>query len=228
MVRLLIIPRPLRLIFYGSVCIFFLICYNPLFFAIDERKIIVVRTFQHYYSSEQEFCTFHRSLRLIPCPHCGKIGALVLNGRLYGYEECSSTTKKILRGRKIFCNNRKVRNNGCGRSVCILAAGVIRNFTISASSLWRFLEGVEKPSDRLACFRQLEVTHDESAAYRLYKRFTRRISFIRSMLGKLCVRVNLPAAGSAVTQTIAHLRAVFKKEPCPIAAFQHRFGVSLL
>jgi len=155
------------------------------------------------------------------------MGALVLNGRLLGYDECSNTVT-IIRGRRIFCSNRKVRDNGCGSSFCILDANVIKNFTISAPSLWRFLEGVKEPSDRLVCFRELEITHDESAAYRLYKRFVHRISFIRSMLGTLCVRVNLPAVGSAFTQTIAHLKAVFKKASCPIAAFQHRLGVSFL
>ena len=194
---------------------------------MDERKTIVVRTLPAYYANEQEFEDIHRSLKLIPCPCCGKIGALVLNGPLYGYDEHSNTAK-ILRGRRIFCNNRKVRSNGCGSSFGILAAGVIQNFTISAASLWAFLTGVEKPSDRLICFRQLAITHDESAAYRLYKRLLHRISFIRRILGKISARVNLPAAGSAVTQTIAHLKAVFKKAACPIAAFQRRFGVSFL
>jgi len=170
---------------------------------------------------------FRCSLKQIPCPHCGLIGALVLNGRLYGYGE-RSFSRTLLRGRRIFCNNRKARNNGCGGSFCILAADVIKNFTISAASLWRFLDGVEEPSDRLVSFRELEVTHDESAAYRLYRRFTRRISFIRSMLGKICPRVDLPDTRTAAAQTIAHLKAVFQKASCPIAAFQRKFGVSFL
>jgi len=180
-----------------------------------------------YYSSEEDFRRFHGTLKQMPCPHCGLIGALVLNGRLYGYEE-SSHSGTIPRGRRIFCNSRRARNNGCGRTFCILVAAVIKNFSISAVSLWRFLKGTADLPDRLPSFRRLKITLHESAAYRLWKRFLHRLSAIRSLLCIHCPRPKLPLTRCAATQTIAHLKAVFKNGSCPIAAFQRQFQVSFL
>lgn len=185
------------------------------------------RTAKRYYSSEDEFQSFRRNLKQMPCPHCGLIGALVLNGRLYGYDE-RLQNKKIIRGRRIFCNNRKARNNGCGGSFCILAADVIKNFSISAHSLWSFLKGIINLPDRLPSFRKLDTTFNESSAYRLWKRFKNGQARIRGFLTRHSPRPKLPVTPCAVTQTIAHLRSVFKETACPIAAFQRRFQVSFL
>lgn len=170
---------------------------------------------------------FRCTLKQIPCPRCGLTGALVLHGFLYGYDE-RSFSRTLVRGRRIFCNNRKVRNNGCGGSFCILAADVIKNFSISAASLWDFLKGIALPSDRLPSFRKLDISHTESSAYRLWKRFKQAQAAIRTVLTRRCPRPKLPVTCCAETQTIAHLRAVFRKAACPIAAFQHRFQVSFL
>lgn len=188
---------------------------------------IAARKFKKYYSSQEEFRRFHCELKQIPCPHCGAIGALVLHGMLYGYSE-SSDNERIIRGRRIFCNNRKARTNGCGRTFSILRATVLRGFSISATSLWTFLKDITDLPDRLRSFRRLPVTLHESAAYRLWKRFVQGLSAIRSVLGRHCPRPKLPVARCAATQTIVHLRAVFKQASCPIAAFQERFQVSFL
>lgn len=187
----------------------------------------MARKFKKYYRSEEEFRSVHHDLKQIVCPHCGLIGALVLHGFLYGYEECSVNIK-IIRGRRIFCNNRKSRNNGCGRTFSIMAAAMLKNFSISATSLWRFLKGIINLPDRLPSFRKLKITLDESAAYRLWKRFVHALPKIRSVLSRLSPRPKLPVTTCAATQTIAHLRLAFKKASCPITAFQYRFGVSFL
>jgi len=187
---------------------------------------IAARKFKKYYSTEEEFRRFHRSLKQKPCPHCGWIGALVLHGFLRGYKENSD--EKVIRGRRIFCNNRKKCKNGCGRTCSVLKAAFLTNFSISAHSLWCFLKGIADPSDRLASFRTLRTTFHESAAYRLWSRFENGLTGIRSFLTMHCPRPKLPITRCAPTQTIAHLRAVFTGAACPIAAFQERFQVSFL
>ena len=184
-------------------------------------------TVKRYYKSEEELLSFLRNVKQVVCPHCGLIGALILHGFLYGYEECSVNIK-IIRGRRIFCNNRKSRNKGCGRTFSILAAPMLENFSITAGSLWSFLKGIRNLPDRLPSFRRLKITLDESAAYRLWKRFVHAMAKIRSVLSRYSPRPKLPAAACAATQTIAHLQTVFKKASCPIATFQHRFQVSFL
>lgn len=187
----------------------------------------MARKFKKYYSTEEDFRTFHSGLKQMICPHCGFIGALILHGLLYGCDE-HSNTGTITRGRRIFCNNRKARKNGCGRTFSILAATVLRNFSISAHSLWRFLKGIADLPDRLLCFRRANITLHESAAYRLWKRFVHSLTGIRSRLARHCPRPKLPGTGCAATQTIAHLKSLFKNAPCPITAFQHQFQVSFL
>lgn len=188
---------------------------------------IAARKFKKYYSTEEEFHRFHCELKQMPCPHCRLIGALNLHGCLYGYDECSVQVK-IIRGRRIFCNNRKSRRKGCGRTFSILAAAVLKTFSIPAASLWNFLKGIRRPADRLPSFRKLSLPFHESAAYRLWQRFVHAQARIRSFLTRRCPRPELPVTGCAATQTIAHLRAAFKGAACPIAAFQQRFQASFL
>ncbi len=193
----------------------------------DEWKIISRHITPRYYSSKKEFRAIHVRLKLMPCPYCRRIGALVLHGYLRGYDERSAQAQ-IVRGRRIFCNNRKARHNGCGRTFSILAATVLRTFSISATSLWRFLRGISDPGDRLPSFRKQGLPFHASAAYRLWKRFVLAQARIRAFLTRHCPRPELPVTPCAATQTIAHLRAAFKGAACPIAAFQHRFQASFL
>ena len=188
---------------------------------------IAARKLKKYYSSDEDFRRFHSSLKQQPCPHCGAIGTLILHGFLYGYDE-HAAHGKIIRGRRIFCNNRKARRNGCGRTCSILKAPVLKHFSISATSLWRFLRRITHLPDRLPAFRRLRSSFHDSSAYRLWKRFVHGQARIRGVLTRHCPRPKLPVTPSAPTQTIAHLRAVFTGAACPIAAFQERFQVSFL
>ena len=163
----------------------------------------------------------------MPCPNCRLIGALVLHGCLRGYDERSAQAK-IVRGRRIFCNNRKARHNGCGRTFSILAAAVLKTFSISAASLWHFLKAIRGLPDRRPALRKLGLSFHASAAYRLWKRFVRAQTRIRGYLTRHCPRPELPVTPCAATQTIAHLRAVFNQAACPVAAFQQRFQASFL
>ena len=180
-----------------------------------------------YYNSEEDFQEFHSKLKLSHCPHCKKISTLILHGKLYGYDE-KSANQKIIRGRRIFCNNRKTRNNGCGKTFSILASTTLKNFSISATSLWTFLTMLLTLPTKIAAFRKLDISHSESSTYRLWKRFSQAQSKIRIRLFPRLNKPQLPTADSPVAETISHLQSAFNNHPCPIAAFQKKFQASFL
>jgi hypothetical protein len=81
---------------------------------------------QRYYRTEEEFEGIRSRLKNNPCPHCRITGCLILHGYLYGYKEDTSS-KKVKRGHRIFCNNRLNRKvKGCGRTFSILISGFIK------------------------------------------------------------------------------------------------------
>lgn len=182
---------------------------------------------QRFYESEEELRRFCFGLKQQACPHCRLIGALILHGYLYGYDE-SATDKRVVRGRRIFCNNRKKRRPGCGRTFSVLSADRIKKFGITAVNVWIFLTQFMLLANKAAALRQLKISISASAAYRLWKRFADRQSPIRTALSRLCPPPKQPSATEPAIQTLAHLEAAFSPCACPIAAFQKRFQLSFL
>ncbi len=137
-----------------------------------------------YYNSEEDFNRFHNNLKQLPCPHCKLTGTLILNGRLKGFAE-DSYTKKTVTGRRVFCNNRRKRSKGCGRTFCVLPAGILKHFCVTANSLWCFLKNMVKSTSKIEAFRRIEFPLSNSSCYRLWKRFSKSQSRIRTFLVKL-------------------------------------------
>ncbi|MBU1913243.1 MAG: hypothetical protein KKB22_06915 [Candidatus Omnitrophica bacterium] len=150
-----------------------------------------------------------------------------MHGYLYGYDE-NAFNKKIIRGRRIFCNNRKKHKPGCGRTFSVLAVNMLKNFSITADSLWQYLTGLLNITNKTNAFISLKFTLSISSAYRLWKRFSISQSRIRSYLVRLCPPPECPDTPCAGIQTISHLASAFPDSSCPIAAFQQRFQVSFL
>ncbi len=183
-----------------------------------------------YYNSEEDFKPFHNNLKQLPCPHCKSIGTLILNGRLMGYAE-DSHTKKTVRGRRVFCNNRRKRSNGCGITFCVLLAGILKNFSITANSLWCFLKSMVKSSSKIEAFRRIKSSMSNSSCYRLWKSFSKSQSTIRSSLVKFSSVPTLCKTIHPEFQTIAHLESAFSNYShpnSPIAAFQTHFQAPFL
>lgn len=171
----------------------------------------------HCYHSENDFNQIHESLKHIPCPHCQSIGALILHGLLYGYDN-RSNQKNLLRGHRIFCSNR-YRRYGCGKTFSISSADFIRHFTITAQNLWNslilWLNGI--PPHRI--FKTLNIRFSSATIYRLIKTVMTAQSRIRTCLFRHYPQP--PSCGNhALEQTIKHLIDVFKNDSNPIAAFQ--------
>ena len=183
---------------------------------------------RRFYSGEDDLHSLYCDLAFIPCPHCCRIGCLIKHGFLYGWDEYSYTNNKVIRGKRFFCNNRKKNNNGCGGTFSVMLATVLKHFSVSATSLWSFLQNAISIQNKLNAFRKLNTTHHTCAAYRLWKRFTHALPRIRSMLAQNEPRPCLPDSSSVQEQTMLHLKSVFKDQLCPPAAFQQRFQISFL
>ena len=181
-----------------------------------------------FYDSENDFRKFYAILKQVMCPHCKLIGKLILWGYLRGNAE-DHPNKRVIRGRRVFCNNRNNSNSGCGRTFSVLAAKMIKNFCITAESLWCFLKNnvtlTNKPDDTLI---KNDFPLTVSSAYRLWKKFLDSQSKIRSFLTRLCQAPQLPETSRPETQTIKHLKSAFNLSPCPITAFQDHFQRSFI
>ncbi len=152
---------------------------------------------------------------------------MILHGTLLGYSE-NDDNQKSCRGRRVFCNNRKKHNNGCGHTFSVWAADKLRRLRIGAKSLWAFFKLVIGLGNTAQALRAAKLDLSISSAYRIWKRFVNGQSHIRSALNTRCPPPDMPHARQPAAQTIAHLEAAFSAETCPIAAFQYQLQISFL
>lgn len=179
-----------------------------------------------FYKRDADFQEFHRRIKFAGCPNCQKTGCLILHGYLYGYDE-KSHHQKIIRGHRIFCSNRNLKR-GCGRTFSILAAHVLRNFTITTQSLWNFLNNLLQGMTKLAAFGLTDLPFSPSSVYRLYQRIYLRQHRLRTLLLKRIPPPECVQSRNPLIKTILHLQSAFKRDSDPLSAFQLHFQTSLL
>lgn len=180
-------------------------------------------------SPEQANATLD-ALKSIPCPHCNKIGFLIRHGFLRGYD-AHATCKKSIRANRVFCNNRS-SSHGCGRTFSIYLAGTLKRLSLSAQELWQFLSKASIASNKTTPFDTLQTSLSHSTAYRIWNRFQRAQSAIRTALTGLCPPPKRESK-HPIQQTIEHLEAAFQSVPTrntepsnPIAFFQAQLQTS--
>jgi hypothetical protein len=171
-----------------------------------------------FYRTPDQWNAIADRLKLTPCPHCHVVGALSRHGFRYGFDDRRPQGRTI-RGRRIWCSNRN-RRPGCGRTFTVWAADTLRRLSVTATTLGRFLHRVVADGSG-AARRAFLGLRSERTWLRLWQRFRRAQSQIRSALSGRCAPPQLPAAHRPASQTLAHLQAAFPNDPCPIAAFQH-------
>ena len=160
---------------------------------------------------------FYSKLRLTPCPHCSGVGNLIRHGFLRGYNE-EQQPKKTIRAARVFCSNRN-RAKGCGRTFSVWMASRIRRLVLSAESLWAFLSDAVSTGNKWQAFARLNCSLSDSAPYRIWRRFQKAQSAIRTALCGLCAPPKL-AANSPAELTLAHLQKALQGHTlCPVAAF---------
>jgi hypothetical protein len=171
-----------------------------------------------FYRSADEWNAIAQRLKLTHCPHCQRVGTLVRHGFLYGFDD-SNPPRQTVRARRIFCSNRPPRP-GCGRTFSVWLADHIRRLSLSTGRLWQFLQ--RAVAGRLsAAIRAADAPLSDRTWQRLWQRFRRGQSQLRTALSSRCLPPELPAVYRPEAQVLAHLQAAFPDSPCPIAAFQY-------
>jgi hypothetical protein len=161
-------------------------------------------------------------LKCSPCPHCNHTGALNRHGFLRGYDE-QNFKQKAIRALRVFCSNRG-NAGGCGRTFSIWIADKVKRLFLDAQSLWQFLEQAATRGNKSQAFQNLACSLSGSARYRIWKRFLKAQSLIRTALAAFCPPPKQLPGGdglSATQATLEHLKVAFKDSMLnPIAAYQ--------
>ena len=174
-----------------------------------------------FYRSAEEWIALAERLKQTPCPHCNVVGALIRHGYLRGFDD-SSTQRQTVRARRVFCSNRNARH-GCGRTFSVWLADKIRRHSVTTGTLWQFLRRAAT-GPIVDAIRAARCHLSDRTWQRLWKRFDRAQSKIRTALLGCCPPPELPAEPAhrpATAQVLAHFQAAFPDADCPIAAFQH-------
>ncbi len=172
--------------------------------------------------SAEEWNALAERLKLLPCPHCKVVGALIRHGYLRGYDEGDSQ-RTTVRARRVFCSNRHARP-GCGRTFSVWCADKIRRLSLTTRALWRFLQSAVAGSIAAAVRAVADCRRSGRTWQRLWKRFDLGQSKIRTALSARCPPPKLPTEAArrpTAAHVLAHLQAAFPDADCPIAAFQH-------
>lgn len=173
---------------------------------------------QHwFYRSDEQWNALAERLKQTACPHCKVVGTLIRHGFLYGFDD-GSPPRKTVRARRIFCSNRQARP-GCGRTFSVWLADKIRRLCLTTGTLWRFLQRAAADGLHAASCAADSPLSDRTWR-RIWKRFDRGQSQIRTALAGRCPPPALAAAPRSAAHTLAHLQAAFPDADCPIAAFQ--------
>ena len=178
-----------------------------------------------FYRHEQDWIAIVERLKQIPCPHCKTIGMLIRHGTLSGFDD-QSPQRKTIRARRIFCSDRHQRR-GCGRTFSVWLADKIRRLSLTARTLWMFLQLAVAGSIAAAIRATIQATNchrSDRTFQRIWKRFDWAQSSIRTALLARGPPPELPAVHTrqpTAAQVLAHLQSAFPHADCPIAAFQH-------
>ena len=158
-------------------------------------------------------------IKLMACPHCRGVGALIGHGFLRGYAERGSETQ--LRGRRFFCSDRGKRS-GCGRTFSAKLSTVVCGFVVRTLTLWCFLQAVLSGRTRRAAWLSAAGgAFSLSSGYRLWRRLCGAQSALRT---RLCREVPAPPSTEPepLAQLREHLRLVVSADEAePLSAFQN-------
>lgn len=179
------------------------------------------------YIKNTDLDDIRRCLKFQPCPHCGISGMLILHGYIYGYNEYRS--RRVIKGRRIFCSNRN-RRKGCGRTVSYRFTEFIRRTIASSATAWNFFSSILHGSSIEKAYNSIDAEYAISLSVflRLWKRFKLKTPDIRTILAD-----NYTIHKTSVTcpyrETIHHLSLLTSDaNENPIEIFQEKFQISFI
>ena len=174
----------------------------------------------HFVPDREALFSHSLSLKQRRCPHCECARSLNRHGFLYGNDPAAADAR-ILRGQRVFCCDRG-RRGGCGRTFPIFLADVLPRHSVTASILWALLCMLLAGCSLKAAAESFRAPFALETLYHIVARLRGRLDVVRSLL----FTRGLPPPCSSVdplSQTLAHLRAVFPNSACPTADFQCAF-----
>jgi len=172
-----------------------------------------------FYRDGAEWAAFAERLKLTACPHCRTVGMLIRHGVLVGFDD--GGPRRTVRARRVFCSNRH-RRLGCGRTTSVWIAEKIRRLSLTARTVWAFLQRAVVGSIA-AAIREAECPRCDRTFRRVWQRFRRNQTAIRTALLQRGPPPEPSIASSrrpAEAQVLHHLHATFPNADGPIAAFQ--------
>ncbi len=181
-----------------------------------------------FYRSEAEWAAVVERLKLTPCPHCRAVGTLVRHGALVGFDD-ARPPRRTLRARRVFCSDRH-RRPGCGRTVSVWRADVIRRVGLTTRTVWGLLRRAVAVT-LAAAVRGTPTHRSERTLRRLWRRFDHSQSRLRTALCAQCPPPTGPpdpGPRPALAQVLAHLVAAFPDPVDPLAAYQSATGTFAL
>ena len=173
---------------------------------------------------ESELKRAHLGIKLVGCPRCGRIGALIGHGWLTGYAEREQG--RVVRGRRFFCSNR-YRRPGCGRTFSMLLVTLIAGFVVRALTLWSFVEQVVVGVSRRAAWATAAGdAFSISSAYRLWRRAKAAEISLRARLCRECAPPG-SVSDEPLAELLAHFRAAVPDIVCSFSGYQLRLQEGL-
>lgn len=166
---------------------------------------------------------YRQRVKLVPCPHCRRVGGLNAHGFLRGYAERGQA--RIVRGRRFFCSNRHHRP-GCGRTFSVLLCRLLRGFVVGTETLRQFVDAVCRGMTRGRAWATCG-TLSPGAGYRLWRRFCRAGPHLRTCLLR-CAEPPPSRDTEPISQLLSHMRHVLVDVECLFTAFQRRFDIGLM
>lgn len=181
-----------------------------------------------FYRRDEDWGAIAERLKQTSCPHCHAVGMLIRHGVLTGFDD-GTPQRRAVRARRVFCSNRH-RRRGCGRTFSVRLADTIRRLSLSARTLWSFLQ--RAVAGTLAdATRAADCPRSDRTFRRLWRRFDRGQSAIRTALSGRGPPPEVPAGPfrrPAAAHVLAHLRTTFPHDDCPVAAFQQAMQAPFL
>lgn len=119
-------------------------------------------------------------IRQYRCPHCQIRGTLTRHGKLYGYT-LPAVSCRVHKGFRLLCSNR-YRHYGCGRTVSVCFASVLRRCVVSAQDMWLFVRGLLAGERCFTVARRLSIATSLTSPYRWKARLQHAQFSLRSIL----------------------------------------------
>ena len=174
-----------------------------------------------FYRDGKELERIHDRLKLTPCPHCGRVGTLIFNGKSYGYHDDSSLLQ--LRRQRVICNQRKACSPGCGGGQSLFAADTVPGLQALTKTLWLFASFLLAGGRAYPAFRRLSTGLNVRAAHRWREKF--RLAQARWRV-LLCGHRPPPESPESSDPLVSSL-SLFPSDPSasvdPFLDFQYRF-----